>query len=35
MPWLLTNGASTMDADWATATFNSPEAVAAAEFAKR
>ncbi len=35
MPWLLTNGASTMDAEWATATFNSPEAVAAAEFAKR
>lgn len=35
MPWLLTNGASTMDAEWSTATFNSPEAVAAAEFAKQ
>lgn len=35
MPWLLTNGASTMDADWATATYNSPEAVEAAEFVKK
>jgi len=34
MPWLLTNGASTMDEEWSTATFNSPEAVAAAEYAK-
>jgi len=35
MPWLLTNGASTMDADWATATYNSPAAVEAAEFVKK
>jgi len=35
MPWLLTNGASTLDADWANATFNTAEAVAAAEFVKR
>lgn len=34
MPWLLTNGTSTMDADWATATFNSPAAAEAAEFVK-
>lgn len=35
MPWLLTNGASTMNEDWDTATFNTPEAVEAAEFVKR
>jgi multiple sugar transport system substrate-binding protein len=35
MPWLLTTGASTLDAEWTTATFNTPEAVAAAEFAKK
>lgn len=34
MPWLLTNGASTMDAEWKTATFNSPEAVEAATYVK-
>ena len=35
MPWLLTNGASTIDEEWTTATYNTPEAVAAAEFVKR
>jgi multiple sugar transport system substrate-binding protein len=35
MPWLLTNGASTMNEDWDAATFNTPVAVAAAEFVKR
>ena len=35
MPWLLTNGASTLDEEWTTATYNTPEAVAAAEFVKR
>lgn len=35
MPWLLTNGASTMDETWETATFNSPEAIEAAEFLKK
>lgn len=35
MPWLLTNGASTMDADWKTATFASPEAIEAATFVKK
>ena len=34
MPWLLTNGASTMDADWKTATFNSAEAIEAATYVK-
>jgi len=34
MPWLLTNGASTLDADWKTPTFNSPAAVEAAAFVK-
>lgn len=34
MPWLLTNGASTTDADWKTPTFNSPGAVEAATFVK-
>ncbi|HEY8457391.1 MAG TPA: sugar ABC transporter substrate-binding protein [Actinopolymorphaceae bacterium] len=32
MPWLLTNGASTMNADWTASTVASPEAVEAAEF---
>lgn len=32
MPWLLTNGASTLNADWTKATYNSPEAIEAAEF---
>ncbi len=35
MPWLLTNGASTMDEEWTTATFNSPAAVEAAEYVKQ
>jgi len=34
LPWLLTNGASTLSEDWSTATFDSPEAVEAAEFVK-
>lgn len=34
MPWLLTNGTSTLNADWTEATYNSPEAVQAAEFVK-
>lgn len=34
LPWLFTNGASTLDEDWTTATFDSPEAVEAAEFVK-
>lgn len=34
LPWLFTNGASTLDAEWTTATFDSPEAVEAAEFVK-
>lgn len=34
MPWLLTNGASTTDADWKKATFNSPEAVEAVTYVK-
>jgi len=34
MPWLLTNGASTLDADWKTPTYNSPGAVEAASFVK-
>jgi multiple sugar transport system substrate-binding protein len=32
MPWLLTNGASTLSDDWSTATVNSPEAIEAAAF---
>ncbi|HEX3301527.1 MAG TPA: sugar ABC transporter substrate-binding protein [Thermomicrobiales bacterium] len=32
MPWLLTNGASTLSADWTTATVNTPEAIEAATF---
>jgi multiple sugar transport system substrate-binding protein len=32
MPWLLTNGASTLNADWTTSTVNSPQAVEAVEF---
>jgi multiple sugar transport system substrate-binding protein len=35
MPWLLTNGASTLDADWKNPTLGTPEAVAAATFVKR
>ncbi|NUR07915.1 MAG: sugar ABC transporter substrate-binding protein [Nocardioidaceae bacterium] len=34
MPWLTTNGASTFDEQWATPTFDSPEAVEAAEFVR-
>lgn len=34
LPWLFTNGASTLSEDWATATFDSPEAIEAAEFVK-
>jgi len=34
LPWLFTNDASTLSEDWATATFDSPEAVEAAEFVK-
>lgn len=34
LPWLFTNGASTLDTEWTTATFDSPEAVEAAEFVK-
>lgn len=34
MPWLLTNGASTTDADWKTPTYNSPAAIEAATFVK-
>src|SRR5690606_3019950 len=34
LPWLFTNGASTLDAEWTTATFDSPQAVEAAEFVK-
>lgn len=32
MPWLLTNGASTMNADWSESTVNTPAAIEAAEF---
>jgi multiple sugar transport system substrate-binding protein len=32
MPYLLTNGASTLSEDWATATVNSPQAIEAATF---
>lgn len=34
MPWLTTNGASTFNADWTEAGYNSPAAVEAAEFAR-
>lgn len=34
MPWLLTNGTSTMNADWTQSTLDSPAAVEAAEFVK-
>lgn len=34
MPWLLTNGASTLDADWKTPTFDTPAAIEAATFVK-
>ncbi|SDT05752.1 ABC transporter substrate-binding protein [Microlunatus soli] len=34
MPWLLTNGASTLDEKWATATYASPEAVESLTFAR-
>lgn len=34
MPWLTTNGTSTLDADWKTPTINSPEAIEAATFVK-
>jgi len=34
MPWLTTNGASTFNADWTEPTYNSPEAVESAEFAR-
>lgn len=34
MPWLLTNGASTLDAGWTKPTFNSPGAIEAATFVK-
>jgi multiple sugar transport system substrate-binding protein len=34
MPWLLTNGASTLNADWTQPTFNSPAAIEAATFVK-
>lgn len=35
MPWLLTNGASSLDADWAKPTIASPEAIEAAEFCRK
>jgi multiple sugar transport system substrate-binding protein len=35
MPWLTTNGASTMSADWKTATCDTPQAVEAAEFCRK
>lgn len=34
MPWLLTNGASTFDEDWAVPTFNSDAAIEAAQFCR-
>ncbi|AKU18886.1 hypothetical protein VV02_12645 [Luteipulveratus mongoliensis] len=34
MPWLLTNGASTLNADWDEPTFSSPEAIEAATYVK-
>ena len=35
MPWLLTNGASTLDPTWTEATVNTPQAVEAATFMRR
>lgn len=35
MPWLTTNGASTMNADWTQATCDTPQAIEAAEFARQ
>lgn len=35
MPWLLTNGASTLDDTWRTATCDDPRAVEAADFARQ
>jgi len=34
MPWLTTNGASTFNDDWSEPTFDTPEAIEAAEFAR-
>ena len=34
MPWLLTNGATALNADWTEATINSPAAIEAAQFAR-
>ncbi|WP_217485309.1 sugar ABC transporter substrate-binding protein [Plantibacter sp. MCCC 1A11337] len=34
MPWLVNNGASTMDADWTKPTFYTPQAVEALEFVR-
>jgi multiple sugar transport system substrate-binding protein len=35
MPWLTTNGASTMNEDWTVATCDTPQAIEAAEFARQ
>lgn len=35
MPWLTTNGASTMNEDWNQATCDTPQAIEAAEFARQ
>ena len=35
MPWLTTNGASTMNEDWTQATCDTPQAIEAAEFARQ
>ncbi|MBM3931012.1 MAG: extracellular solute-binding protein, partial [Sphingomonadales bacterium] len=35
MPWLTTNGASTMNEDWTKATCDTPQAIEAAEFARQ
>lgn len=35
MPWLLTNGASPLNADWTGATVNTPEAIEAAAFMRQ
>jgi len=35
MPWLLTNGASPLNADWTEATVNTPEAIEAATFMRQ
>lgn len=34
LPWLFSNGASTLSDDWKTATYNSPAAIESAEFVK-